>query len=421
MSNELAIAGVTAVLEYILNHIFSGLTSLFGSTVTVSSLAPDLVQSSFTSGGTTQPQNQVNVFLHQVTYNQGWRNEGFPSLTPDGKTPVENPPLALDLHYLLTVYGQFDWQAEALLGYALLQLHQFPVPSRADITFALNHLTSTNLPNLAVQLKSCGLADQIEMIKITPEKLGREEMAWLWTALKADYRPTFPFVVTVVLMQPQSNVSIALPVMVRQIQALPITPAQILSVEPPNNQPVALPGDSVTVNGEFLAGAGQVTLVNQRLGVQKTVALTAPQVTNTTVKFSVPNDPLNFPAGIYSLTIQFFDSNSNVVQTTNSIPMAVAPAINLGSINVVNSATKTVITLTCSPSVRSSQSVYLAVNGIAAPAQTFDTTMNSLTFKFAPPLPTGKQPVALQIDEVSSLLIFPNPFPPPAFGPTVTI
>lgn len=420
MSNELAIAGVTAVLEYILNHIFSGLTSLLGSTVTVSSLAPDLVQNSFTSGATTQPQNQVNIFLHQVTYNQGWRNEDFPSLGPDGKTPLQNPRLALDLHYLLTVYGQFDWQAEALLGYALLQLHQFPVVARADITFALNHLTSTNLPNLAIQLKSCGVADQIEMIKITPEKLGREEMAWLWTALKADYRPTFPFQVSVVLMQPASNVSIALPVMLRQIQALPIAPAQLISVQPPNSQPAALPGDSVTVAGEFLSGAGQVSLANQRLGVLKTLALTASQVTSTTITFSVPNDPANFPSGIYSLSVQFFDSNGNVAQATNSIPIAVAPAINLASVTVVNSATQTVITLTCTPSVRPEQSVYLAIQGVAVAAQTFDTTTSSLTFQFAPPLHTGAQLAVLQVDEVASLVKWQSS--PPAFtSPLVTI
>ena len=58
------------------------------------------------------------------------------------------------------------------------------------------------------------------MIKITPATLGREEMAWLWTALKADYRPTFPFQVSVVLLQPQQNTSLALPVLRRHFQAL---------------------------------------------------------------------------------------------------------------------------------------------------------------------------------------------------------
>ena len=423
MSNELAIAGVTAVLEYILTQIYSPLTHQFGGPVGVSAIAPDLVQSSFaSSGGSSQTQNQVNIFMHQVTYNQGWRNEGFPSLASDGKTPLRNPPLALDLHYLLTAYGQYDWQAEALLGYALMQLHQFPVLARADVATALAGLTSSNLPFLVSPVQQCGLADQIEMIKITPEKLGREEMAWLWTALKADYRPTFPFLVTVVLMQPQANITIPLPVLTRQIQALPMVPAQLISVQPPNSQPVALPGDPVVVRGQFLSGAGQVTLVSQRLGVARAVPVTAPQVTNTTVKFNVPSDPA-FLAGIYSLAVQFFDANDNLAQTTNSIPLAVAPAINLPSVTVTKSGTETTITLTCNPAVAPSQTVYLAVNGIAAQAQTFDSPTTSLTFVFTPPppLPTGPQPVVLQVDEVASLITFHTPPPFPAFGPTVTI
>ena len=53
----------------------------------------------------------------------------------------------------------------------------------------LTNVTHTN--PLWNALASTGLADQIEMIKLTPSTLGREEMAWVWTALKADYRPTY--------------------------------------------------------------------------------------------------------------------------------------------------------------------------------------------------------------------------------------
>jgi hypothetical protein len=422
MSNALAISGVTAVLQSHLHDVFSGLTSLFGGTVTVSSQAPDLVQSSFVSGGV---QNQVNLFLHQVTHNSGWRNVGLASLAADGRTPLKNPPLALDLHYLLTAYGSFDWQAEALLGFALLQLHQNPVLLRADITKVLSTITSTHLPNLAAALALTGLADQIEMIKITPATLGREEMAWLWTALKADYRPTFPFQASVVLMEQPADITIALPVMDRNILAVPITPAQILAFQLPSNQSAALPGDTVIVTGEFLAGASQVSFVNQRLAVQKIVVLTPPQVTNTTLTFAVPNDAVNFPAGIYSLSVQFLDPTGNVTQTTNSIPVAVAPAISpLASFtavgNVVNGVAGTLVTLTCDPFVRPTQSVYLAVNGTAAPAAIFDNPTNSLTFQFTPPLPTGSQLVVLQVDEVASLVKWQKS--PPAFiSPKVTI
>jgi hypothetical protein len=422
MSDALAISAVTAVLQYHLHDLFSGLTTLFGSHVVVSSKAPDIVQSIIATEASTQ--NQINLFMHQVTHNPAWRNVGLPSLAADGKTVLKNPPLALDLHYLLTAYGSHDWQAEALLGYAVLQLHQYPVLARADINYALQHVTSHHLPNLAAALQTSGLADQIEMIKITPATLGREEMAWLWTALKADYRPTFPFQVSVVLMTQPSNISIPFPVMRRHVKALPITPAQILSIGLPTGQAAALPGNQITVNGEFLSGAGQVSFVNSRLGVEQTVTLTASQVTNTTLTFSVPNNATQFPAGIYTLTVQFLDSSGNVTQSTNSLPIGIAPAINLPSVTVTNTATQTTITLTCSPYVWPSQSVYLAMNGIAAPAQDFTSVTNSLTFVFTPALSTTppKQIAILQVDGVASLVTWQDTTLPPSFtGPMVTI
>src|ERR1700753_2311001 len=240
MSNALAISGVTAVLQYYLGGVYSGLSALFGGTVTISSQAPDILQNTFSSGGTTQ--NQVNLFLHQVTHNPAWRNVDLPSLAADGKTQLKNPPLALDLHYLLTAYGSFDWQAEALLGYALLLLHEHPVISRNDVRNALSSVTSIHLPQLATALATSGLADQIEMIKITPATLGREEMAWLWTALKADYRPTFPFQVSVVLIESKQSGVTPLPVLVRDIlvQASMNSPLPAITlITPASGQPAA--------------------------------------------------------------------------------------------------------------------------------------------------------------------------------------
>ena len=99
MSNALAISAVTAALQFYLGNVYSGLSTLFGGNVTVSSQAPDLVQNSLGNGSTLQ--NQVNLFLHQVTPNAAWRNVGMPSVGGDGKSQLQNPPLALDLHYCL--------------------------------------------------------------------------------------------------------------------------------------------------------------------------------------------------------------------------------------------------------------------------------------------------------------------------------
>jgi hypothetical protein len=291
VSDPLAISAVSAVLQFYLYNMYTPLSSQFGGQVAVTSQAPDLIQSSFTPG--TAPENQVNLFLHQVTYNQAWRNAAVPSLDAGGKARLKSPPLALDLHYLLTVYGSADWQAEGLLGYALTMLHENPTLTRDDIRYALGHLTGTN--HLITALGNSTLADQLEMIKITPATLGREEIAWLWTALKADYRPTFPFQVSVILIQPQRNTSLALPVLRRSIHANPIQPAQLLAVQLPHGQFAVEFTDTVTVSGEFLAGVSQVLLSNSKLALRFPVPISS--VTNTSLQF-VPGSQTTYPAGV---------------------------------------------------------------------------------------------------------------------------
>ena len=146
MSDALAISAVTAALQYWLTQVFGGSPAL--SSVTVSAKAPDIVQTEIAAGGA---QLRVNLFLHQVTHNAALRNLEFPSLGADGATRLSSPPLALDLHYLMTAYATEDCEAEALLGYAVLMLHNNPVLARRDIATALQNLPSTQTLLAALQ------------------------------------------------------------------------------------------------------------------------------------------------------------------------------------------------------------------------------------------------------------------------------
>ncbi|HTB89309.1 MAG TPA: DUF4255 domain-containing protein [Steroidobacteraceae bacterium] len=421
MSNALAISGVTATLQFYLSNVFSGLSSLFGGTVAVSSQAPDLVQNSLGNGTTLQ--NQVNIFLHQVTYNANWRNVGLPSVGADGQTRLKNPPMALDLHYLLTAYGSADWQAEALLGHALLMLHQNPVLARADISSALNGLTSSNPHNpLSSELAASGLADQFEMIKITPSTLGREELAWLWTALKADYRPTFPFQVSVVLMQPDLPLAFALPVLSRNITAQAGPPAQIFQAAPENGQTAGAPGAAVSVSGVSLAGANQVVLANSRLGIQyKPFAPST--ITDNAVTFTVPNDPANLPAGMYNLSLLIAGSGTLLPKSSNTLPFAIAPSIlATPAPTAAASGGGTRVTIGCNPQVLQSQSVSLIMGSTAIPAEPFTGATDSLAFQFVPALAKGAYLARLQVDGIVSPVTVDMTVTPPAFkGPMVNV
>src|SRR5579864_5509896 len=135
MSNALAVASVSFVLVDLLNNglIDRDLSSTLGDVV-VSAWSPDKVDALQSQA---QPPSQLNLFLYNITQNQGWRNVGYPSRDAGGDR-INNPPLALDLHYLLTAYGVEQFHAEILLGYGMQLFHETPVLPRAAILKSLS-------------------------------------------------------------------------------------------------------------------------------------------------------------------------------------------------------------------------------------------------------------------------------------------
>ncbi len=426
MSNALAIAAVTAVLQSYLNAVYNNPSSVLGS-VTVSAIAPDLIQASAAGGGNAPLQ--VNIFLHQVTLNAAWRNVEMPTVAPDGQTRLANQPLALDLHYLLTAYAPEDSQADALLGLGVFFLHQNPVIARADIASALAALPPSYSAPFATALSLSGLADQIEMIKITPATLGREEIAWLWTALKADYRPTFPFQVSVVLIEPQNPVLAALPVLQRIIEAKPLSPIPtLIEADPPNKQPVACLGDTITVQGAFLSGAAAVRLINPQQGLQSDIAPVS-NANNSSFQFSIPKPvlpppqphPTDLPAGVYVLSAKVVSDGDTV--DTNGVPLAIAPKIDASwAPGTIASGADVVVSVPCAPYLRPGQSAQLLIGSQAASADNFDTPTNSPSFTFAKLNATAAAvPVRLRVDGIDSPIIDMTAKPPKFTGPSVKV
>jgi len=249
MSNALAIAAVTAVLKDLLNNgiIAHDLTGAIGE-VKVSTQPPDRVLSAATPAEPTQ----LNLFLYHVSANPGWRNAALPSRDGRGDR-VTNPPLALDLHYLLTAYGDQPFHAEILLGYAMQLMHETPVLTRGAIRTALKPTSPVDgviLPPGFKALAAAELADQVEMIKITPHFLSTEELSKLWTSFQTVYRPTVAYQVSVILIESQASTRASLPVRERNIKVVTFRHSVIESVAPQ----LALPGDKLVIRGQSLSG-----------------------------------------------------------------------------------------------------------------------------------------------------------------------
>lgn len=397
MSTALGISAITAVLENLLNGIYNHPATGLG-TVTVSAVAPDIIQTTVGAGVTGKLQ--VNLFLHQVTHNAAWRNMDLPALGADGKTRLKNQPLALDLHYLLTVYASSDCESEALLGYAVQFMHEHPVLARADIQNILQSpvLVLPSNPTLSGLLGASGLADQIEMIKITPSILGKEEMAWLWTAVKADYRLTFPFQVSVMLIQAKNQAVAPLPVASRNITAQAGLLSVISSITLPDGQAVASQGDPITINGDGLSGAVTATLVNTQLGIQYPITITNPGVNS--VKLTVPTDASGLPAGVYLLSLQVAIAGMPKPISTNSLPLAVAPKISPGlPANIAGPGFT--LSPTFTPNVLSKQDVSLLLGSTEVPASAFTGSVKTLSFAFTGVV-AGNYAVRLRVAGVDS-------------------
>jgi hypothetical protein len=425
VTTALGIAGVTATLrdllnEGIVNHNVSG---VLGTTVSVSVLPPDRVV----------PQNgaeasQLNLFLYQVTPNMGWRNEGLPSRDASGRR-LSNPPLALNLHYLLSAYTGGDLNAEFLLGYAMQWLHETPVLTREMIRSAL---TPSPLPGSPLEraLEESGLADQIELIKVTPEYLNTEEMSKLWTATQSHLRPTAAYVASVVLIEASAPVRTPLPVLTRgpvdplslrdrgvvvEASLEPALPT-LEAVLPPASQPVARLGETIDLTGHHLDGSARTVLLsNDRFGIEEDIAglLTGG---GGLIQFSIPiARAADFPVGIYRVGAQMVRPGETDARATNRLALTLAPEITGLPLNVVRDGAGTAsFTINFHPALRAGQSVVLVLGQQEYPPQGFVAPATSLSFVIenAPIAPLPGLLARLRVDGIDSTIIDRSAEPP---------
>ena len=248
MSNVLAIATVTETIVQVLGDALDA-AQVTGAHVTA--LPPD--------SKIGLPDPGVNVFLYQVSPNAAWRNADTPTRRADG-TLLRRPQVALDLHYLITFYGdEMRLEQQRLLGAVTRTLHAQPVLPRSTIEFVQTHVAF---------LSGADLADQSELVRVTPILLTLEELSKLWSfLLKIDYVLSVAYQASVVLIETDDPVPPpALPVLAANIYALPFRQPVIGTIAPaPGNGPLILPGSQIVLHGrnfvltQSTSGGGLIT------------------------------------------------------------------------------------------------------------------------------------------------------------------
>ena len=300
MTSALAIASVTAVLRDLLNNglIDHNVPGAVGD-VTVTALPPDRIDLT-----ANQFASRLNLYLYKVSHNAGWRNVGLPTRDSNGER-VSNQPLALNLHYLLTAYGNEELHSEILLGYGMQILHETPVLTRDAIRTSLQPPTlGANFSGLPPQLRALftsELAEQVEQIKIWPETMTADELFNTWSAFSTTYRPSALYQASVVLIDSRRPVKSALPVRARNLYVVPFKQPVVEQVrsqtapgDPVLEQPI-LAGHLLVVRGQNLRGEETLLKVS---GVEVTPA--PEDISDTQVVAPIP---AGLPAGVQGVQV----------------------------------------------------------------------------------------------------------------------
>ena len=430
MSSPLAIGAVSAVLRNLLDNGLIEAGAAMGTTVNVTAVAPDTIDLE----DADEPP-RLNLFLHQVAPNAGWRNARLPSRSSVSGERLTNAPLALDLHYVLTAYGRANFQAEILLGYAMHLLHERPVLDRDAIRRALNPspLDVGMLPPAFQALAASDLADQVELIKVTPAAMGGDEMSKLWAAIQSHYRPSAAYHVSVVLIEGTRAGVSPLPVLTRgkldpttgrdrgvvvNPDLLPPLPT-LFYATPPLQQAAARLGETVTVTGVRLDGSGHVVrLVHRLVGTPIELVPAAPNTTGTAISVALPNDAAaqtSFAAGQWSLSVRFTPTGEVDPRETNAAPLILAPVpvitadagLGLPAATVVRGGAppRVTVTMAARPQVRLEQRATLMLDSVEAVALPRALASDALVFEFPNSVIAGAHWVRLRVDGADSVLL----------------
>ncbi|PNG22786.1 DUF4255 domain-containing protein [Streptomyces cahuitamycinicus] len=154
----------------------------------------------------------ITVFLYQVTPNTSQRNNDLPTRASDG-TLVRRPAAALDLHYLISAYGEeAELVGQRLIGSVVRTLHEIPVLPK-DIIELAGHR-----PHLG----GSDLAGAVQRVRFTPTAMDVDETSKLWGMLhQTPYTLSVVYQAVLVLIDGRGTPVPAKPVERPEVRVLP--------------------------------------------------------------------------------------------------------------------------------------------------------------------------------------------------------
>lgn len=418
MSNFLAIATVTATLQRTLQA--SVQIDVDGARVTT--LRPNSI-------GSATPETGVNLFLYEVAPNYIWNSNG--SVRRPKGTLVKKSQLGLNLHYMLTCYGnEVDLEPQRLLGSVVRTFQDKAVLTQQMIQDTIADPTFTFLA-------SSDLADQLELLKISPLNLSLEDLSKVWSVFfQTPYALSIAYECTVVLIEGDEAGQRALPVRRTQAHVTPYQPVieQIRVVEDelsrlwrtPEQNPLILAGSTLMIRGQRLYA--------DRIVVKIGDAKLRPDEASET-QLSLPLTTLvsgTLRAGVQTLQVLHPDQHVS----SNVMPVVVRPTIKAVDVSGLEGTDEeprsAEVSVQVNFSVEKTQRVALLLYELSSEqpkSYTFDVAARSadshlITFPVKDVKP-AEYLVRMQVDGAESLLSIDTDSESPTFqqyiGPKVLI
>lgn len=336
MSNYLAVATVTATLQRELQSAIG--VDVPGATATT--VRPD-------APGHGVPEVGVNIFLYEIAPNAAVRNRDLPTRRNNGQEVVQRPAAALDLHYLMSFYGDDELGAQRVLGSVVRHLHSQPLLTRKMIQDAVQAHSF---------LATSNLADAVDFVRFSPLSLSLEELSKLWSVFfQTTYVLSAAYRASLVFIEEELTPVTPLPVRERQVFVVPFQQPFIENVDPQ----IIASGAILTIRGQNLRGDETKLKFGDTL-----VTPASADITNEQIKVALP--PALQP-GVRTAQVvhdfKFGTTQDHRGFESNVAPFILQPKITSAlPISIAHGGT---LTLDLAPPIGRKQSVALLLNSDA--------------------------------------------------------
>jgi hypothetical protein len=370
MSNFLAIATATAALQASLREAVE--QDVSGAQV-VTRRPNSLID---------QQVPTVNIYPYAVTPNAAWRNADLPTRRANGQI-LQRPCAALDLHYLLSFYGDEDAMVpQRLAGSVVRTLHVRPVLDRARIAAVIASRTFLN-GGEGGTLPRADLDQQVEQVKFTPIMLSLEELSKLWSVFfQTPHTLSVAYQASLVFIEADAPLPTPLPVRGRNVYVVPFRQPVITAVEAEGGtgQPIVAQS-TLRIRGSQLRGQNTLVRVDA-LEPQSPVS-----VSGTAVLLPLSALPTALRAGVHRVQVVHQILMGTPATPHLGVESNVAAFVLHPTITQVSQTGTETLTVEISPQVTADQRVVLLLNSAdptVEPVQAFSIIANPFTELTAP-------------------------------------